>query len=908
MKKIITILLMLIALCQNGAAQQAMPYFHIYDANVYKAHHRNFDVLCCDKGRVLIANFEGLLSYDGSTWRMVHTPAISRITSLYRDKKGRIWVGGHNIIGTVTFLHNDSVRVDYVSDDKTGKVKFGEVDNIWEEGGTLCFSTAEGISYAIVGKTIKKLGRDRENLKPLHKSVILPGKGVTYYATQTNGVTKHSINGTMLFALNQDNGLCSNAVNAIDYDGKGTIWGVTDNGIFCMSTSSVYTRFDENDGLVGQVTSIMMAGNRLYVGTMTGLYYRQGNRMERVQGISQACWQMAKTPQGNLLAATPEGLFEITPQSNNVRQLTTRHTLSVLTMGDGSCLTGEMTGCYILTPGKAERKVNDADNVIALERDKDGRIWAQTLYGETFVQQKDGSFAEYKGEGLSRLFRYQGDNGYVWMSGKSGKGLSLTNAPQVQKRLVPWLHALNDMTVRAAYDDNGVMWLGGTFGVIRFDYSVCKNIKPYAPKLHIRSVLTNDRNFLLTFSLEHEAPIGKTLYAYRLNEGDEWSAWGDNPELAIPNVDYGHHELQIRAMNAYGDIVDSEVLEIYLPFPIYVRWYFLLLYVAIIAYLVFMFMSWRTKVIRERNEKLEAMVAERTEEVIKQKDEIELQKDEIEQQAHQLRDTLHELENAQNALLRQEREATMGKLTYGLIDRILNPMNYITNFSHLTRGLVGNIKEDLEDEKDNITQDTYEDCDELIEMATTNLDKIEEHGMATTRILKSMEEMMRERSGNPTQCNLADIVGKNYEMILNYYEKDIQQLGVKVEWERPAEPMHVMIVAEHVSKCIMSLINNSFYAINRMAEREAGYKPVLRLQLEQTDTEVSLSIYDNGIGIEDKIREKIFDPFFTTKPTAIASGVGLYLSQMIVQDYGGTIAMKSEIYKYSEFTITFPKA
>lgn len=910
MKKIIPIIILqlLVTVGLKASAQQAMPYFRIYDAKEYNAHNRNFDVLCCDKGRVLIANFEGLLSYDGAAWRMVHSPAISRITSLYRDVKGRIWVGGHNLIGTVTFLKNDSVKVDYISEDKTPKVRFGEINNMWEEGNLLCFSTVENQSYRVEGNKIRRLERVRENTKPLHKSIILPGRGMTYYATQTNGVIKQSINGSTLFALNQSNGLCSNAVNAIDYDGKGTIWGVTDNGIFRMSTTSVYTRFDEDDGLIGQVTSIMRAANRLYVGTMTGLYCRQGNRMERVQGINQACWQMAKTPNGKLLAATPEGLFEITAQTNSVRQLTTRHTLSVLSMDDGSCITGEMTGCYILKPGGGEKKVIGADNVITLERDKDGRIWAQTLYGEAFVQQKDGTFAEHKGEGLSRLFRYQADNGYIWTAGKNGKGLSLTNAPKLQKQLVPWLHALDDITVRAAYDDNGVLWIGGTYGVVRFDYSVCKNIKPYSPKLHIRSVLTNDRNFLITFSLEHTPPIGKTLYAYRLNKGDEWSAWGDDPELAIPNVDYGHHELQIRAMNAYGEVVDSEVLEIYVPFPIFVRWYFLLLYVAIIAYLIYLYNNWRTKVIRERNEKLEAMVAERTEEVIKQKDEIEQQKDEIEQQAHQLRDTLHELENAQNALLRQEREATMGKLTYGLIDRILNPLNYITNFSHLTKGLVGNIMEDIEDEKEAITQDTYEDCEELVEMATANLNKIEDHGMATARILKSMEEMMRERKGTPNVCNFADIVSKNYEMILTYYNEDIKKLGVQVEWEKPSEPANVLFVAEHVSKCIMSLVNNSFFAINKMAERNHEYKPVLRLKLTTNEKDVSLSIYDNGIGIEDNIRDKIFDPFFTTKPTAIAAGVGLYLSQMIVQDYGGKITMQSEIYKYSEFTITFPKA
>jgi signal transduction histidine kinase len=67
-----------------------------------------------------------------------------------------------------------------------------------------------------------------------------------------------------------------------------------------------------------------------------------------------------------------------------------------------------------------------------------------------------------------------------------------------------------------------------------------------------------------------------------------------------------------------------------------------------------------------------------------------------------------------------------------------------------------------------------------------------------------------------------------------------------------------------------------------------------------------LTVYDNGIGIEDTIINKIFDPFFTTKTTGEAAGVGLYLSREIVQNHGGDISAKSVKNEYSEFTITLP--
>jgi len=68
-----------------------------------------------------------------------------------------------------------------------------------------------------------------------------------------------------------------------------------------------------------------------------------------------------------------------------------------------------------------------------------------------------------------------------------------------------------------------------------------------------------------------------------------------------------------------------------------------------------------------------------------------------------------------------------------------------------------------------------------------------------------------------------------------------------------------------------------------------------------------MTVYDTGIGIEEKILNKIFDPFFTTKTTSEAAGIGLYLSHDIIQNYGGDISARSVKDEFTEFTITLPK-
>ena len=103
------------------------------------------------------------------------------------------------------------------------------------------------------------------------------------------------------------------------------------------------------------------------------------------------------------------------------------------------------------------------------------------------------------------------------------------------------------------------------------------------------------------------------------------------------------------------------------------------------------------------------------------------------------------------------------------------------------------------------------------------------------------------------------------------------------------------------------MIGNSIYAVCKKY-RQKAYEPIVRLSAE-TDREEGLlriSIYDNGIGIEQTIIDKIFDPFFTTKTTAEAVGVGMYLSREIVLNHGGDIRVESKKEQETMFTISIP--
>ena len=75
--------------------------------------------------------------------------------------------------------------------------------------------------------------------------------------------------------------------------------------------------------------------------------------------------------------------------------------------------------------------------------------------------------------------------------------------------------------------------------------------------------------------------------------------------------------------------------------------------------------------------------------------ELRIQRDQVLKESEKLSQALDALAKAQDELVRKEKLATVGQLTQGLVDRILNPVNYINNFAGLSANLIKDLKDNI---------------------------------------------------------------------------------------------------------------------------------------------------------------------------------------------------------------------
>ncbi|HMK19098.1 MAG TPA: ATP-binding protein [Chitinophagaceae bacterium] len=273
----------------------------------------------------------------------------------------------------------------------------------------------------------------------------------------------------------------------------------------------------------------------------------------------------------------------------------------------------------------------------------------------------------------------------------------------------------------------------------------------------------------------------------------------------------------------------------------------------------------------------------------------------LEAAKQQVEKTLTDLKQAQTQLVQSEKMASLGEMTAGIAHEIQNPLNFVNNFSEVSKELLDEMKTELEIGN---TEDAKGIADDVIQ----NLEKINHHGKRADAIVKSMLQHSRSSSGKKEPTDINSLADEYLRLAYHGLRAKDKSFNAKFETEFDDSIGKINIISQDIGRVLVNLINNAFYAVSERKKQESnGYEPTVEVLTKKTDDKIEIKVKDNGNGIPQKVLDKIFQPFFTTKPTGQGTGLGLSLAYDIVtKGHGGELKVETKEGEGSEFIIQLP--
>ncbi|MCK6507737.1 ATP-binding protein [Myxococcota bacterium] len=223
-----------------------------------------------------------------------------------------------------------------------------------------------------------------------------------------------------------------------------------------------------------------------------------------------------------------------------------------------------------------------------------------------------------------------------------------------------------------------------------------------------------------------------------------------------------------------------------------------------------------------------------------------------------------DLRTAQEALIRSEKLASVGRLAAGLAHEVGNPLAAVLGYVDLmTQGLGDPALEQ-----------------DLARRARSELERIH-------RIIRDLLDFARQGSGQVEDVAVGPALEEAWATVAPMPALKGVQVSVEVEAELPA----VRIERDKLHQVLVNLLLNAADALVGQARPRVWLRA--RRQQGAAGPDVEVACLDNGTGFDPVALDRAFEPFFTTKEVGAGTGLGLATCLQVVEAAGGRIEVQN---------------
>jgi len=253
-----------------------------------------------------------------------------------------------------------------------------------------------------------------------------------------------------------------------------------------------------------------------------------------------------------------------------------------------------------------------------------------------------------------------------------------------------------------------------------------------------------------------------------------------------------------------------------------------------------------------------------------------LQRDRNEAALQQLNDELEDrveertlnLHEAQEQLIRNERLATLGKISGSVGHELRNPLASIKNASYFLNLVLESPSPDVKDTLDILSKEIT-NCEEII---------------------TSLLDYARPNTPTFQKVTIPDII----ESAVSSLEIPT---SIKIDLRLDDNLKFFIGDKNQLKRVFINLISNAIQAMPK-----GGLLTISTLTTE--DATIRITVADTGVGIPEDKMIHLFEPLYTTKVTGI--GLGLVVVKSLIEGHEGTIEVKSKEQEGTQFIMTLP--
>ena len=269
---------------------------------------------------------------------------------------------------------------------------------------------------------------------------------------------------------------------------------------------------------------------------------------------------------------------------------------------------------------------------------------------------------------------------------------------------------------------------------------------------------------------------------------------------------------------------------------------------------------------------------------------------------------MDQIDYLKQQLHNQEKLASLGMLSAGIAHEIQNPLNFVINFSKMSDKLLKDLSDIVEDNEDKLSDDDREEVEDIVADLQENMAKIVEHGERAISIIQGILLVSRGKENEFRPTDICKLVKEYVWLSYHAMRANDKTFNISIHEEYEPDMPMMMVIPQDLSRAVLNVMNNACYALwNKKQKAGEDYNPEVNISVKTEGSDFIICIADNGEGMTEEVKQRLYENFFTTKPVGKGTGLGMGITQDIIENkHGGKISFESTEGEGTTFTFMIP--